>query len=55
MAASVCLDEADVPLGRGAAGLLSLTETHKHTQRERDVAFVGVQLLKNTAFTQYSE
>lgn len=39
MAASVCLDKADVPLGRGAARLLSLSETHRHRHREIDVAF----------------
>lgn len=36
-AASRWLDEADVPLGRGAVGLFSLPETHKHTQPETEV------------------
>lgn len=35
-AASARLDGADVPLGRGAAGLLSLTEKHKNSQKEKE-------------------
>lgn len=35
-AALARLDEADVPLGRGAAGLLSLTEEHKNSQKEKE-------------------
>lgn len=41
--ASVSLNEADVPLGRGAAGLRGT-----QTQTGRDGALVGVQLLENT-------
>ena len=54
MAACGWLDEADVPLGRGAAGLFSLTETHKHRQREMELWF-GVQLLQNMAFNHHCE
>lgn len=44
--ASVSLDEADVPLGRGAAGLRGT-----QTQTGRDGALVGVQLLENMALS----
>lgn len=43
---SVSLDEADVPLGRGAAGLRGT-----QTQTGRDGALVGVQLLENMALS----
>lgn len=36
LAASARLDGADVPLGRGAAGLLSLTGWHKNSQKEKE-------------------
>lgn len=44
--ASVSLNEADVPLGRGAAGLRGT-----QTQTGRDGALVGVQLLDNMALS----
>lgn len=44
--ASVSLNEADVPLGRGAAGLRGT-----QTQTGRDGALVGVQLLENMALS----
>lgn len=44
--ASVSLNETDVPLGRGAAGLRGT-----QTQTGRDAALVGVQLLKNMALS----
>lgn len=42
--ACVLLDEVDVPLGRGAAGLRGT-----QTQTARDGALVGLQLLQNMA------
>lgn len=44
--ASVSLNETDVPLGRGAAGLRGT-----QTQTGRDAALVGVQLLENMALS----
>lgn len=36
LAASARLDRADVPLGRGAAWLLSLAGWHKNSQKEKE-------------------